>query len=222
LRGAPATKQSLVKLRVREIASLLSVARNDKTTYMKNNIFIISGPSGTGKDSIIQGLKKILPLKQLITTVSRPMRAGECQGKPYYFITKKQFETNIKQNKFFEYDFHYKNYYGLTYDEINQAKASGKIYFWQAEYKGVKTAKKKMPDLTAIFINSPLEILIARMRRRETKLDEKIFKQRVKDTKEWLKHLGIYDYIVNNEQNKLSQTIAKVAEIIKKNAKIGC
>lgn len=185
----------------------------------KNNIFIISGPSGSGKDSIINGLKKNLPTKQLITTVSRPMREGERQGKPYYFITKEQFKKNIKQNKFFEYDFHYNNYYGLTYKEINKAKISGKISFWQAEYKGVITAKKKMPDLTAIFISSPLEILIDRMRRRETKLDEKIFKQRVKDIKEWLKHLDIYDYIVKNQEGKLNQTVERVAKIIKKNAK---
>ncbi|MDP2736335.1 MAG: hypothetical protein Q8O59_00955 [bacterium] len=185
----------------------------------KNNIFIISGPSGSGKDAIINGLKKILPAKQLITTVSRPMRAGERQGRPYYFISKKQFEKNIKQNKFFEYDFHYNNYYGLTCEEINQAKTSSKIYFWQAEYKGVITAKKKMSDLTAIFINSPLEILMDRMRRRETKLDKKIFKQRIKDIKEWLKHLNIYDYIVENQEGKLNQAIKQVAEIIKKNTK---
>lgn len=185
----------------------------------KNNIFIISGPSGSGKDAIINGLKKILPTNQLITTTSRQKRAGERQGKPYYFITKEQFKKNIKRNKLFEYDFHYKNYYGLTYDEINKAETSGKISFWQAEYKGVITAKKKMPNLTAIFINSPLEILINRMRRREIKLDEKIFKQRIKDIKEWLKHLDIYDYIVENEEGKLQQTINQVAEIIKKNTK---
>lgn len=185
----------------------------------KNNIFIISGPSGSGKDAIINGLKKILPTKQLITTSSRPKRAGERQGKPYYFITKKQFKKNIKKNKFFEYDFHYKNYYGLTYDEISKAETSGKICFWQAEYKGVITAKKKMPNLTAIFINSPLKILIKRMRRRETKLDENIFNQRIKDIEEWLKHLDIYDYVVKNEEGKLQQTINQVAKIIKKNTK---
>ena len=189
---------------------------------MPNNIFIISGPSGAGKDSIIRGLKKILPLKQLITTVSRPMRTGERQGRPYYFIARKQFEKNIKQNKFFEYDFHYNNYYGLTYDEINRAKLSRKICFWQAEYKGVKTAKKKMPNITAIFINSPLKILIERMRQREANLNEKILKQRVKDIKEWIKRLDIYDYAVVNEQGKLNHAIIKVAKIIKKNLKIDC
>ena len=188
-------------------------------TKNKNNIFIISGPSGSGKDAIINGLKKILSTNQLITTTSRPMRAGEREGRPYYFITEEQFKKNIKQNKFFEYDFHYKNYYGLSCEEINKAKANNKISFWQAEYKGVITAKKKMPGLTAIFINSPLEVLINRMRRREVKLDEYIFKQRIKDIKKWLKHLDIYDYIIENEEGKLDQTINQVVEIIKKTTK---
>lgn len=184
----------------------------------KNNLFIISGPSGAGKDAVIHGLKKILSIKQLITTTSRPMRRGERQGKPYYFITKEQFKKNIKLNKFFEYDLHYDNLYGLANKEINKIKKSKKVFYWQAEYKGVITAKNKMPEIIAIFINSPLKILIARMRQREIKLDEKIFKQRVKDTKEWLKHLDIYDYIVNNKQGKLDQTIEKVANIIRKNS----
>lgn len=187
---------------------------------MKNNLFVIVGPSGAGKDAVINGLKKIIPLKQLITTVSRPMRVGEHQGRPYYFISKKQFKNNIRQNKFFEYDFHYKNYYGITYDEINKAKKSDKICFWQTEYKGVETIKKKMPEVIAIFINSPLEILIERMRRRETKLNEKIFRQRVKTIKLWLKHLDIYDYVVENEEGKLDKTINKVANIIKRMIKI--
>lgn len=188
----------------------------------KNNLFIISGPSGAGKDAVIRGLKKILPVKQLVTTVTRPMRPGERQGRPYYFITKKQFEKNIKQNKFFEYDLHFNNYYGLTHEEINKIKKGEKIFYWQAEYRGVITAKKKMPKIVAIFINSPLKILIARMHQRETKLDKKIFKQRVNDIKEWLKHLDIYDYIVDNEQNKLDETIKKVANIIRKKSGINC
>jgi len=188
----------------------------------KSNLFIISGPSGAGKDAVIRGLKKILPVKHLVTTVTRPMRPGERQGKPYYFITKKQFEKNIKQNKFFEYDLHFNNYYGLTHKEIDKIKKSEKIFYWQAEYRGVITAKKKMPKIVAIFINSPLKILIARMRQREIKLDEKIFKQRVNDIKKWLKHLNIYDYIVDNEQGKLDQTIKKVANIIRKKSGIDC
>lgn len=184
-----------------------------------NNIFIISGPSGAGKDAVISGLKKVLPSRQLITTTSRAKRPGERQGKSYYFITKPAFKKMIKQNKFFEYDKHYDNYYGLTYQEINKTKRGKKICFWQAEYKGVITAKKQRPEIIAIFINSPIAILEKRIRERKGKISEKIFKQRMTDIKEWLKHLDIYDYIVVNEQGRLDKTIAQVVKIIKKNAK---
>lgn len=181
----------------------------------KSKVFVIAGPSGTGKDSVINGLKKIIPFKQLITTVSRPMRSSERQGKPYYFISKKQFEKNIKQNKFFEYDFHYKNYYGLTNDEIKKIKKDDKIYLWQTEYEGVKTIKKKMSSVTTIFINSPVKILIDRMRRREVKFNKKNFLQRIKDIKLYLKHLDIFDYVIENKEGELDNTINKVAKIIK-------
>jgi len=182
----------------------------------KSNIFIISGPSGAGKDAVINGLKKIIPVKQLITTVSRPMRPGEKQGKPYFFITEREFLKKLKQDEFFEYDKHFSNYYGLTYEEINKAKTSKKTCFWQAEYKGVITAKKKMPEIITIFINSPLRILIARMKRREKKINEKIYKQRLHDIQEWLKHLDVYDFVVDNKEGKLDETIKKVVDIIKK------
>jgi len=185
----------------------------------KNNIFIISGPSGAGKDAVIRGLKKILPSRQLITTTTRPKRLGERQGKPYYFITKNEFKKRIKQNKFFEYDKHYDNYYGLTYTEMDKIKTNQKICFWQAEYKGVMTAKKKQPEIIAIFINSPFEVLKQRILQREKQINKKIFNQRIKDIKEWLKHLDFYDFVVINEQGKLNQTIKKVAEIIKKHSR---
>lgn len=185
----------------------------------KKNIFIISGPSGAGKDAVISGLKKILPSRQLITTTSRPKRPGERQGKPYYFMAKNEFKKRIRQKEFFEYDKHYDNYYGLTHKEIDKTRKGKKIYFWQAEYKGVITAKKQRPDIIAIFINSPFEILKKRILARKGKLNKKIFSQRIKDIKEWLKRLDLYDYIVKNEEGRLNQTIAQIVKIIKKNAK---
>lgn len=183
----------------------------------KSKIFIISGPSGAGKDAIISGLKEAISIRQLITTVSRPMRPGEKQGAPYFFITKKEFAERIKRDEFFEYDEHFDNYYGLTYEEIEKAKADEEVCFWQAEYKGVITAKKKLPEIIAIFINAPLDVLIKRMKQREEKMDEKIYKQRLHDIEEWLKHKNVYDYEVINEEGKLDEAIKEVKEIIEKN-----
>lgn len=185
----------------------------------KNNIFIISGPSGAGEDSIIDGLKKTAPIERVVTTTTRTMRPGEKSGREYYFISHDDFVKLIEEKKLFEYAKEYNdNYYGVTYDEINRVKNSGKIGIWKIEYKGVVTAKKLIPGIIAIFINAPLKILEKRIRRRDN-VSEEFIKNRLEYTKEWLRHLDIYDYVVENEEGKLNQTISRVSKIIKKNAK---
>src|SRR3990172_1453634 len=122
----------------------------------KNNIIIISGPSGAGEDSIIVGIKKILPIERVITTTCRNIRNNESQGDPYYFISKDEFLDGIKKNKFFEWAEQYnKNLYGVTYDEIERVKNCGKTGIWKIEYQGVLKAIKMMPEITAILINAP-------------------------------------------------------------------
>jgi guanylate kinase len=186
---------------------------------MKSNIFIISGPSGAGEDSIIDGLKKTMPIERIITTTTRKMRLGEKSGREYYFISHNEFNGLIKEKKLFEYAKEYNdNYYGVTYDEIDRVKNSGKIGIWKIEYKGVITAKKLIPGIISIFINAPLEVLEKRIRRRDN-VTEEFIKNRLEYTKEWLKHLDIYDYVVENEEDRLDKTINLVSEIIKKNAK---
>jgi guanylate kinase len=189
---------------------------NKSLAITKNRLFIISGPSGSGQDSVIEGLKKFLPIRRIITTTTRPKRPGEKQGRPYYFTTRRQFFMAVKKNKFFEHAQEYNgHYYGVTLEEITKARRSKKINIWKIEYKGVASAKKLMPNIVAICLNAPLKILVKRIKERD-QASEKFIQERKKYTKKWLKHLDIYDYVVVNEQGKLDQTIKKVVKIIKK------
>lgn len=182
----------------------------------KSSIFIISGPSGSGQDSVIEGLEKFFPLERVITTVTRPMRPGESQGHPYHFISQDEFKKRIAQDGFVEYAQHYNdNYYGVESQELERVSASGKIGIWKMDYKGVMTAKEKYPDMVSILINAPsLEILENRIRLRDNASDEYI-KERMEYTKEWMKHLDIYDHVVINDDGKLGEAVQQVAEIIR-------
>jgi len=183
---------------------------------MQNNPFIISGPSGAGEDSIINGLRELFPVEQVVTTTTRPMRANEIEGQSYYFFTKEEFQNEISKGKFFEWAQQYNdNLYGVTFEEIERVKNSGKVGLWKLEYKGVATAKKLIPDITAIFINAPLDQLEQRIRMRDQVTEEFIL-ERISYTKEWLKHKDIYDYEINNENGKLADSIKQVAQIIQK------
>jgi len=185
----------------------------------KSNIFIISGPSGVGEDSVIEGLKKYLPIERIITTTSREMRKGDIEGKTYYFVTKKQFEEKIKNDEMAEWAKEYNdNFYGVTKEELNRIAKSDKIGIWKIEYKGVIFAKKNYPAVKSIFIAPPnLETLIKRIKKRDPEISDEYIQERMNYTKEWMKHEDIYDYKVMNEENKLTETIQKVVKIIKDN-----
>lgn len=185
-----------------------------------SNIFIISGPSGAGEDSIIDGLGKIFPIERAITTVTRAPRAGESDGHPYYFITLEDFQQKIAHDEMAEYAQQYNgNFYGITKKELGRITASGNIGIWKLDYQGVETAKKMFPEITAIFITAPLDILEQRIRMRDH-LTETYITDRMTYTKEWLNHTDIYDYTVENEQGKLEEAIEQVAAIIKKHSRL--
>jgi len=185
----------------------------------KPNIFIISGPSGAGEDSVIEGLKKYLKIERVITASTRPMRAGESEDNPYRFISKKEFQEKIKRGDMAEYAQEYNgNFYGADKNELERVKNSGRIGIWKIEYKGVITAKKKYPEIKSIFIAPPsLEILEKRILQRDQDASPEYLKERKKYTEEWLKHRDIYDYKVVNEEGELEETVKKVIEIIKSN-----
>lgn len=184
----------------------------------KSRIFIISGPSGAGEDSIINELAKTLPIERIITSTTRPMREGEKDGKDYWFIATEEFQKRLAEGDFVEHAQQYNgNLYGVSRQELDRVSSSGKIGIWKIEYKGVITVKEKFPEIKAVFINTPdLETLERRIRRR-SHVSEEYIQERMAYTKEWLKHTAIYDYEVVNADGKLDEAVAKVKEIIEKN-----
>jgi guanylate kinase len=183
---------------------------------MKNKLFIISGPSGAGEDSVIERLKKFLPIERVITTTTRKKRSDIFFKDPYYFISKKEFKKGIENNIFFEYAQEYNNqFYGVTKKEIKRVIECDKIGIWKIEYKGVITIKKIMPKIISIFIMTPaIEDIEQRLLKRGE--DKNYIKQRMIYTMEWLKHKNIYDYEVINYDGKLDKTVEDVKEIILK------
>lgn len=182
---------------------------------MKKNLFILSGPSGSGQDSIIEGLRKHFEIERVITTTTRAMRPRETQGQPYYFISVEDFQQKIEAGEFVEYAQEYNNnFYGVTKAELERVSHSGKIGIWKIEYKGVMTAKKMFPGIIAILINAPLDVLEKRIRERDKGASEKYIQERMAYAQEWLNHKNLYDFAVINEEGKLDEAIAKTAQII--------
>lgn len=186
---------------------------------MKNKIVVIFGTSGSGQDSVIEGLLDSgLEAERVITTVSRSMRPGENQGNPYYFVSEDEFKKLIEDDKLVEWDRHYKGYYGCTYEEYERVSKIPKIILWKTDLKGALTIKNKFPEVLTVYIKPPsLEVAIDRIRKREGK-NEAIIKEREAEIREYLKpeNDNKFDKVVVNEEGRLGETIMKVANIIKK------
>lgn len=182
-----------------------------------DNVVIISGPSGAGEDSVIDGLKKFATVNRIVTTTTRAMRPGESEGNPYYFVSKEEFERKIANDEMVEWAKEYNdNLYGVTRSELERAGSLPGIAPWKIEYKGVMTAKKLFPEITSIFLMADsLEVLAERIRSRDG-VSEEYINERMEYTKEWLKHEDIYDYKVINRQGKLDEAIQEVVDILKK------
>lgn len=178
------------------------------------NIFVVYGPSGSGQDSIVEGIQKKIPVERIITTVTRPPRSMESQGHPYYFVTRDEFEKKIKQGDLLEYVEKYLGvYYGVMTEEVKRVAQSGKIGIWKVDFAGARDLKQRFPELTVLFINAPIEILEKRIRRRDTITEEEL-QARLKHIREWIPK-SIYDYKIENEEGKLKQAIEQACHIIK-------
>lgn len=183
----------------------------------KSNIFVISGPSGSGQDSVIRGLRKEIDLAKIVTTTTRAMRPEDAEGVSYNFISKEEFEKGIRENKFFEWALEDNgNYYGVPFEKIEEIKQSPKPVIWKVDYKGVMAAKKLLPEAISIFIYIPFKLIKSRLERRGE--SQETIKSRLEYAKGWYDNEKIFDYKVTNEEGKLDETVKKVLEIIKNNA----
>lgn len=177
-------------------------------------LFIISGPSGSGQDSIIEGLAERFPLERVITSTTRKPRTGESDGKPYYFLSHADFEQRIAEGKFIEWAKEYNDkLYGVTKEELERVATCGQVGIWKIEWKGVVTAKKLFPGIIAILISAPIESIEARLRKRDNPSEEYLA-ERMAYTREWMSHTDIYDYTIENKDGQLEEAIEQAAKII--------
>lgn len=188
---------------------------------MLNKLFIISGPAGAGKNGIIEAVIAALDAERVVTTSTRPIRPGEAEGRPYYFISKERFQEMIAAGEFVEWALEQNgNYYGGTKKEVERIINGDKIGVWEIEYQGVIAAKKIFKGLKAILINAPLESLERRLRERDVdRATEEYVKERMEYTKKWLKHKDIYDFEVMNYDGRQAEAIEKTLEIIRNELK---
>lgn len=190
---------------------------------MKGKLILIVGPSGSGKSSVLHGLKDGHPeYTYPLSATTREMREGEKDGDIYNFYTKERFEEGIENNEFLEYAVvHQDNYYGLLKKSVMDSLEKGETVVREVDIQGFDSIRDKIPteNLLTIFITVPNKNeLIERIVTRAAISEDELNKRKESMHREFNRARDC-DYMVENEHGKLDNTIQKVAEIIKSEIK---
>jgi len=180
----------------------------------KGRLIIVSGPSGSGKDTILQKVFERLPeIKFSISTITRAMRPGEVEGEKYNFVSREYFEDMIKNDLLLEYNNYVGNYYGTPKAPVDKAIAEGKEIIVEVDVNGARNIKKCREDAISVFILPPsYEELNRRLSARGTDAPE-VIEKRMKAALDEIAEAVNYDYIVVNDD--LNEAVEDFITIIR-------
>jgi guanylate kinase len=179
-------------------------------------LIVLSGPSGVGKDSVIQCMmERGLPFHFVVTATTRPARPEERHGVDYFFLTKDEFAEMIDQGELLEYAIVYNDYKGIPKQQVRHALASGKDVIMRVDVQGAATIRKLCPEAVLVFLTTRDEDeLVNRLTVRKSETPEGL-KLRIATARQELKRIEIFDYVVVNEDCRLLQTVDTIAAIVR-------
>jgi len=178
-------------------------------------LVVISGPSGVGKDTVIQRMKeRELPFHFVVTATTRPARAGEVHGVDYFFLSSDEFARMIEADELLEYAIVYNDYKGIPKEQVRQALTSGKDVLMRIDVQGAATIREISPEAVLVFLTTQNETeLVNRLKARKSETPEGL-NLRIATARKELKRIKEFDYVVVNRDDKLDETVDKILAII--------
>ena len=179
-------------------------------------LVVISGPSGVGKDSVLQELKRAnYPFYFVITATTRPRRPAERDGVDYHFVTVGEFAEMIENNELLEHAVVYGDYKGIPKKHVREALASGQDVIMRIDVQGAATIRRLVPNAVTIFLTAESEEkLVRRLQERKTEEADQL-KMRIVTARRELQRIVEFDYVVINHEHALEETVEQVLSIIK-------
>ena len=183
----------------------------------EGTLFIISGPAGSGKGTVVKSLMNKHPeLVLSVSATTRQPRQGEVHGREYFFITEEEFKARIAADEMLEFNNFTGNgnYYGTPKKEVEEALVAGKDVILEIEVNGAMQVKEKFDAAVAIMLTPPNgAVLEQRLTGRGTEKAEEI-KKRLATARDEIKLLPKYDYSVVNEDGKIEECADLIYSII--------
>lgn len=190
------------------------------TEKKKGVLVILSGPTCAGKDVVMRELlERNKNMIRLVTTNSREKRPEEVEGVDYYFVSREEFEKMIVAGDFFEWVEYRGEYRGGQKLQVLQAIDSGQDVIWRIDVRGVKNiydkVKEQVSNSVFILLISPIEILRQRAEKRKT--EDKKWTDWSMDMAKWeMDQKENFDFVVENKEDQLTETVNQIETIIEK------
>jgi guanylate kinase len=176
-------------------------------------VFVITGPSGVGKGTLIRGLLARVPgLALSVSATTRAPRPGEQDGRDYHFLTPEAFAQRAQDGDFVEHATYSGNRYGTLRSELERIRADGHVPLLELETEGALDVKAKEPSAVTIFITAAVDELERRLRDRATESTGEIG-ERIALAREQLKQADAFDYVVENDD--LERTLEELTELVR-------
>lgn len=178
-------------------------------------LIVISGPSGVGKDTVLQGMQaRNVPFHFVVTATSRPQRPNEVHGRDYFFVDENQFKAMIEAGELLEYALVYNHYKGIPKQQVRDAFNSGLDVVLRIDVQGAETIKRLVPDAVLIFLAAAnmyelMERLIAR--KTETVAD---LSKRMATARAEMEKIHLFDYVVINRDDEIDTTVDQIIAIV--------
>lgn len=178
-------------------------------------LVVLSGPSGAGKDSLLQRMKQLgFPFHFVVTATTRPPRPGEVDGMDYHFVSRERFQEMIARGELLEHALVYGDYKGIPRRQVEEALRSGKDVILRIDVQGAATIRRLAPGAVLIFLTAASEEeLIQRLRTRKTE-DPEALARRIATAREELRRVEEFDYVVVNREGCLDEAVAQVQAIL--------
>jgi guanylate kinase len=177
-------------------------------------VFVITGPSGVGKGTLIERLLERVPgLELSISATTREPRTAEVDGRDYHFLTPEEFRRRLETGDFLEHASYSGNYYGTLRDEVERRLADGRSVVLEIEVQGARQVRDAMPEAVLIFIAPPDEaVLRERLEGRGTDSPEAI-EQRLRTAEIELGARSEFPHVVVNDD--LQTSAAELEKLVR-------
>lgn len=176
-------------------------------------LIVLSGPSGSGKNSVMNAVFPTVPnLKYSISVTTRPPRSGEVDGVNYFFKTEEEFDQLLKGDSLLEWANFVGYRYGTPNDFVQEQIANGNAVIMDVDIQGATQIRKKMPEAIFVFLLPPTWEELSRRLKLRGSDSEEVIKRRLAKSQEEVKHIIDYDYFIVNDD--LSAAAEQLRQII--------